>query len=54
MEEAAIKYEEKVNELIVGKTIISQNRLMQAHEVAKKETLRQFSQKKIGTSRVYI
>ena len=40
--------------MIVGKTIISQSRLTQIHEVAKKETLRQFSQKKIGSSRVFI
>jgi hypothetical protein len=43
-----------VKELIVGKSMISQSRLMQIHEVAKKETLRQFSQKKIGSSRVLI
>ena len=43
-----------MKELIVGKSMISQSRLMQIHEVAKKETLRQFSQKKIGSSRVLI
>ena len=34
--------------------MISQSRLEQVHEAAKRETLRQFSQKKIGNSRVLI